>query len=118
MPGATNPCDKVVDFLRAGDSALGALPEPVLDGVIRTVTGTNRLIRAHRHRRWPGQLLHFRAARDHQDRDLSPEMWRAYVEGLEVIDLPLLHAEMTSDAASAVIGPELARRMRQAHPGV
>ncbi|MTH34464.1 amino acid adenylation domain-containing protein [Paracoccus limosus] len=110
--------DKVVDFLRAGDSALGALPEPVLDGVIRTVTGTNRLIRAHRHRRWPGQLLHFRAARDHQDRDLSPEMWRAYVEGLEVIDLPLLHAEMTSDAASAVIGPELARRMRQAHPGV
>lgn len=104
--------DKVVAFLRQGDSALGALPEPVLDGVIRTVTGTNRLIRAHRHRRWPGKLLHFRAARDHQHRDLSPGMWQAYVENVEVIDLPLLHAEMTSDAASTVIGPELARRMR------
>lgn len=105
--------DKVVAFLRQGDGALGALPEPVLDGVIRTVTGTNRLIRAHRHRRWPGRLLHFRAARDHHDRNLTPQMWADYVGAVEVIDLPLLHAEMTSDRATALIGPELTRRMRQ-----
>src|SRR5690606_17590147 len=34
--------EKVVAFLRRGDSALGALPTRVLDGVVRTVTGTNR----------------------------------------------------------------------------
>ena len=43
--------DAVVEFLRRGDSALGALPTRVLDGVVRTVTGTNRLIRGHHHRR-------------------------------------------------------------------
>ena len=103
--------DKVVAFLRQGDSALGALPERVLDGVVRTVTGTNRLIRAHRHRRNNGTITHFRAARDHQGRDLTPGMWAPYAGAVEAIDLPFLHAEMTSAEASALIAPELSRRM-------
>lgn len=102
---------RVVEFLRAGDSALGALPERVLDGVVRTVTGTNRLIRSHHHRPHDGTITHFRAANDHKDRDLSPGMWSRYAGAVEVIDLPFLHAQMTSPAAAALIAPELSRRM-------
>lgn len=103
--------EAVVAFLRRGDSALGALPEPVLDGVVRTVTGTNRLIRGHHHRRFGGTVTHFRAARDHKDRMLTPEMWAPYATRLEVIDLPFLHAEMTSAEATALIAPELSQRL-------
>ena len=105
--------DAVVEFLRRGDSALGALPTRVLDGVVRTVTGTNRLIRGHHHRRFDGKLVHFRAARDHQGTALSPAMWQPYAARLEVIDLPLRHADMTSAEASSLIAPELLRRMAQ-----
>lgn len=105
--------DKVVAFLRRGDSALGALPQQVLDGVVRTVTATNRLIRAHHHRRLAGTVTHFRAALDHKDRNLHPEMWAPHAGAVEVIDLPFLHAGMTSAEASALIAPELNRRMTQ-----
>lgn len=103
--------DAVIDFLRQGDTALGALPAPVLDGVVRTVIGTNRLIRGHHHRHYAGTVTHFRAARDHQDSALSPALWQPYVDGLEVIDLPMLHAEMTSPQASTLIAPEILRRL-------
>ena len=81
--------------------------------MVRTVTGTNRLIRNHRHRRFDGTVTHFRAARDHQGSDLNPAMWQPYAARLEVIDLPMLHAEMTSAEASSLIAPELNRRMAQ-----
>lgn len=105
--------DKVVGFLRRGDSALGALPQQVLDGVVRTVTATNRLIRNHQHRHHAGTVTHFRAALDHQGRDLQPQMWAAHAETVEVIDVDFLHAGMTSAEASALIAPELSRRMTQ-----
>lgn len=105
---------KVVAFLRAGDTALGALPEPVLDGVVRTVTDTNRLVRGHHHRRWPGTLTHVRAALDHKDRDLRAELWRPYAARVEELSVPFLHPSMTSPEASALIAPMLAARMDQA----
>ncbi|WP_295044821.1 amino acid adenylation domain-containing protein [uncultured Paracoccus sp.] len=104
---------KVVAFLRAGDTALGALPEPVLDGVVRVVTDTNRLVRRHHHPRWPGRLTHIRAALDHEDRDLRADLWRPYVAGVEELSVPCLHPAMTSAAASALIAPMLAARMDQ-----
>lgn len=106
--------ETVVDFLRQGGGALGALPVRVLDGVIRTVTDTNRLIRRHHHRSYAGMVTHFRAARDHAGTDLSPAMWQPYVSQLEVIDLPMLHAEMTSAQASSLIAAEMIQRMAQA----
>ncbi|RJL11895.1 non-ribosomal peptide synthetase [Paracoccus siganidrum] len=102
---------KVVAFLRAAGTTLGALPEPVLDGVVRLVTDTNRLVRSHRHRPMAGRLTHFRAALDHKDRDLSAAMWRPYAAEIEVLEVPFLHSQMTSPEASALIAPELARRL-------
>ncbi|WP_226935092.1 non-ribosomal peptide synthetase [Pseudogemmobacter faecipullorum] len=103
--------DKVVAFLRAGDTALGALPEKVLDGVVRLVTDTNRLVRSHEHRRYSGLITHFRAARDHAGRGLTPALWQDYAARTEVIDLPFLHAQMISPEAVALIAPELKKRL-------
>ncbi|MFC3628004.1 amino acid adenylation domain-containing protein [Paracoccus angustae] len=105
---------KVVAFLRAGDTALGALPEAVLDGVVRTVTDTNRLVRGHHHRPWPGTLTHIRAGLDHQNRDLRADLWRAHAARVKELSVPFLHPAMTSAEASALIAPMLAGRMDQA----
>ncbi|WP_134681702.1 non-ribosomal peptide synthetase [Paracoccus ravus] len=102
---------KVVDFLRRGDSALAALPETVLDAVTRLVSGTNRLLRAHEHRRFDGPLLHLCAA-GHSGHRFDPARWHSHARDLERIDLPLRHAEMISASAAGLICPELARRMR------
>ncbi|NGM45900.1 amino acid adenylation domain-containing protein [Rhodobacter sp. SGA-6-6] len=102
---------KVVAFLRAGDTAMGALPEALLDGVVRVVTDTNRLVRGHVHRRYPGPLTHVRAGLDHGGRPLSAAMWAPHAEKVEELSVPFLHPQMTSPAAVALIAPILAQRM-------
>nr|WP_145550293.1 non-ribosomal peptide synthetase [Variovorax boronicumulans] len=104
--------DKVVDFLRAGDNTLGKLPAAALDGVVRVVTDTNRLIRQHRHARMAGTLTHVRAARDHAGKpQLQAARWRDYADHVETLELPFLHAQMTGAEATARIAPLLAARM-------
>ncbi|MFT3690097.1 amino acid adenylation domain-containing protein [Paenirhodobacter sp.] len=102
----------VVGFLRQGGTALGALPEPVLDAVVRLVTGTNRLIRAHHHRRYDGELLHVRAARDHAGRDFTAGLWAPHAASVEAIDLPMLHPEMVSQPAADRLGPLFSARLQ------
>ena len=99
----------VVAFLRQGDTALGALPERALDGVVRVVTDTNRLVRHHHHRRYDGTLIHFRAALDHKERRLVPEMWADYAREIQVIDTPFMHSGMSSPEASRLIAPHILR---------
>ncbi|MEN5041461.1 amino acid adenylation domain-containing protein [Stenotrophomonas sp. TWI1149] len=99
---------RILAFLRRGDSALGNLPDVVLDGVVRAVTGTNRLIRAHHHTHYDGALLHVRAGRDHVARpQLQSALWQAHAARVEAIDLPYLHAELTGRDAVAQIAPWL-----------
>ncbi len=106
--------EAIVGFLRAGDSALGALPEAALDGVIRVVLDTNRLVRRHHHRPFGGITTHIRAALDHQGTPLKPELWAPYAETLDVVEVPFLHPQLTGPAASALIGPALDARMAAA----
>lgn len=104
---------RVVAFLRRGDSALGNLPEPALDGVVRAVTSTNRLVRGHHHARYDGALLHLRAGRDHAGRpQLQSRLWAPYAAAVESIELPFLHAELTGRDAVAKIAPLLDERLR------
>jgi enterobactin synthetase component F len=105
--------ERVVAFLRRGDSALGNLPDAVLDGVVRSVTGTNRLIRAHHHGRFDGTLVHVRAARDHADRpQLQSALWQAHATQVEALPLPFLHSELTGRDAVAQLAPWLSQRMQ------
>jgi enterobactin synthetase component F len=104
----------VLAFLRATNSPLGRLPEAALDGVVRVVAGNNALVRGHFHARFDGTLTHFRAALDHQGRDLSPGLWAPYAARVEVIDVPSLHAHLTGQEATALIAPVLARALHAA----
>ncbi len=101
----------VVAFLRAGNSPLGRLPDDVLDGVVRVVAGNNRLVRAHVHGRYAGPILHFRAALDHQGRNLTPAHWRPYAGRIEVVDVPSLHPHLVGPEAVVPIGAALSRAM-------
>jgi len=106
--------EKVIAFLRAGDSALGSLPEAALAGVVRVVTDTNRLIRAHRHRRMAGTLTHVRAALDHAAKpQLQAARWQPCAERLDLLEVPLLHSQMTGAEATALIAPALMARMNE-----
>ncbi|GHB28712.1 non-ribosomal peptide synthetase [Salinicola rhizosphaerae] len=106
--------EKIVGFLRRGDSTLGNLPEAALNGVVRAVTGTNRLIRNHYHSRYGGTLLHLRAGLDHADRpELQAGLWQPYAREVEALELPLTHAEMTSRDAANRIAPLLIERLQR-----
>ncbi|MEG0182457.1 MAG: amino acid adenylation domain-containing protein, partial [Stenotrophomonas sp.] len=105
---------RIMAFLRRGDSALGNLPEPVLDGVVRAVTGTNRLIRAHHHAPYRGVLSHVRAGRDHVARPyLQASLWAPHAATIEAIELPFVHAELTGRDAVAQIAPWLSARLQR-----
>ncbi|WMJ69442.1 amino acid adenylation domain-containing protein [Stenotrophomonas sp. 24(2023)] len=105
--------ERILAFLRRGGSALGSLPDPVLDGVVRAVTGTNRLIRDHHHRPYDGTLVHVRAGRDHQARpQLQSALWQAHARQVEARELPFLHAELTGRDAVAQIAPWLSQRLQ------
>ncbi|WP_406236000.1 amino acid adenylation domain-containing protein [Isoptericola jiangsuensis] len=106
--------ERILAFLRRGGSALGSLPDVVLDGVVRAVTGTNRLIREHHHRPYDGTLVHVRAGRDHQARpQLQSALWMAHARKVQALELPFLHAELTGRDAVAQLAPWLSTRLRQ-----
>lgn len=105
--------ERILAFLRRGGSALGSLPDVVLDGVVRAVTGTNRLIREHHHRPFVGTLVHVRAGLDHQARpQLQSALWRAHALKVQALELPFLHAELTGRDAVAQLAPWLSARLR------
>jgi len=103
--------DGIVEFLRRGDSPLGGLPDAALDGVVRVVLDTNRLVRGHHHRRYDGTITHIRAALDHQGTSLTPDLWLAHAAGLDRVDVPFVHGQLTSPEATMLIAPDLDRRL-------
>ncbi|MDI9273549.1 amino acid adenylation domain-containing protein [Stenotrophomonas sp. PFBMAA-4] len=106
--------ERILAFLRRGGSVLGSLPDVVLDGVVRAVTGTNRLIREHQHRPFDGTLVHVRAGRDHQARpQLQSALWMAHARRVQALEVPFLHAELTGRDAVAQLAPWLSTRLRQ-----
>jgi enterobactin synthetase component F len=104
--------EQIVRFLRQGDSPLGNLPEQALDGVVRVVLDTNRLVRGHHHRAFSGMLTHVRAGKDHATRpQLTPNLWAPYAAGLDLVSVPFLHAQLSGAEASALIAPLFSARM-------
>jgi len=106
--------DRVIAVLRAADSPLAALSDTALDGVVRVVSGNNRLVRTYFHDRFNGHILHFRAVLDHQNRPLSPDAWQPYADGLDIVDIPSLHAHLTGPAATERIASILSRALERA----
>ncbi|GAA5231522.1 amino acid adenylation domain-containing protein [Verticiella sediminum] len=107
LPDVALNHDGVIGFLRRSGHPLGELPPERLDGVIRTVAGTNRLVRTHSHQRYDGRVLYFRAALDHVGENLTPAQWSPYVGMLDAHDVQALHAQLTGAQATAAISPIL-----------
>ncbi|MEC7761591.1 MAG: amino acid adenylation domain-containing protein [Pseudomonadota bacterium] len=103
--------DQILGFLRDHDDPLAQLPEAILDGVIRSVQHTNRLVRGHREHRYDGALLHIRAANDHQGTELSADLWAPYTTRLDRVDLPCLHGELLNPRVRADLCAALNRQM-------
>lgn len=103
--------EAIVSFLKRSKGPLGRLPERAVDGVIRAVLDTNRLVRQHYHRHYAGTLTHLRAALDHKDRDLRADMWRNYSGAVDAQDIPFLHAHIASRPAVPTVAPILAAAM-------
>ncbi|PJG56328.1 non-ribosomal peptide synthetase [Bradyrhizobium forestalis] len=101
--------DAVMTFLAESESPLSRLPAAALDGMVRVVALNNRLVRGHRHSRYDGPVLHFRAAGDQaNDRTgLRPESWMPYIGSLDIRDVPLVHAHMTGAEAVLHVAPML-----------
>ena len=107
--------EKVVGFLREGESVLANLSRATQDGVVRTVLDTNRLVRGHHHRAFGGTLTHIRADADHADRpQLRADLWTPHCAVLDAVGVPFLHRELPGKPASALIGPILSERMAAA----
>ncbi|KMK66995.1 non-ribosomal peptide synthetase [Puniceibacterium sp. IMCC21224] len=105
--------EAVLGFLRLRGHPLGMLPEPLARGVIRTVQGTNRLIRAHQEPRITAPLLHFTAALDHAGTGMSSRQWCAFAGQVSAVPLSQRHAGMVSAAASRQIAERLAYEMTE-----
>ena len=103
--------EQVLRFLKERGGRMGSLPEAALEGVVRSVLGTNRLVRGHRHSGYAGKLTHFRAALDHAGTALTPALWQAYAADVDAIDVPLLHKDFPTAQAAELVAPELALRM-------
>jgi enterobactin synthetase component F len=102
----------IIAFLRGQGGPMGALPPQALDGVVRAVLDTNRLVRAHHHRPFGGVTTHVCAALDHAGTQLRPELWGPYAAELDVIEVPYLHSQLSGPSASEVIAPQIDARMR------
>lgn len=109
--------DGVVGFLRAKGHPLGELSDAQLRGILHAVAYNNRLVREHQHQRYDGPLLFARAALDHQGDALTPAMWQPWAQGLQVVDVPSLHAHLTGEAALAHWLPALQAALTHPHPG-
>lgn len=79
----------------------------MIEGVFRVVAHNNAMVRTHHHASYPGHLIHFRAALDHEGEDLNPGQWSPYVGTLEIHDIPTVHAHMVGADATALIAPVL-----------
>ena len=115
LPDVALTREGVIGFLRRSGHALGALSDENLMGVFRSVEHTNQLVRAHRHARYDGPLLYFRAALDHaSEPQLVPERWAPYARTVEVHPVASLHAHLTGPAATATIAPLLSAHLARA----
>jgi len=109
-PGLTTRAE-IIAFLRDQGGPMGALPTQALDGVVRAVLDTNRLVRAHQHRRFGGVTTHVRAALDHAGTSLRPELWLPHAGRIDVIEVPYLHSQLSGPSASEAIAPQIDARM-------
>ncbi|MFE9002125.1 non-ribosomal peptide synthase/polyketide synthase [Streptomyces sp. NPDC007875] len=102
-------------LLDDGDSAIAGLEERHIEALARVGTNISRITADFRLDRFRGEVLVFHAAQGKEGSAYTPELWDPYVDGRVVRhDVACAHNDITKAAAWAVIGPVLARSLRDA----
>ncbi|WP_428956288.1 amino acid adenylation domain-containing protein [Streptomyces sp. cg35] len=110
--GTERTRDDVLATLRTAGSPLAGLTDGTLSRIVDIVPNHARMMRAHTHRRFDGDVLFFTAAAPRPESWLTREAWRPHVTG-EVAnhDLPCTHPELLRDDHVEVIAKALSLRL-------
>ena len=107
--------DAVRERLEAREHPLATLSDEGLDGVMRVVEGNARVVRLHRHGKFDGAVLHFRAGLDHGDEpELTGGLWKSYARVVEEHVVQALHPQMTGPRISGEVAEVLGVRLCEA----
>ncbi|MEU8887881.1 amino acid adenylation domain-containing protein [Streptomyces sp. NPDC048442] len=105
--------EDVLATLHREGSALAGLPDRTLSAVVDIVVNNARLMRAHTHRRFEGDVLFFTAAAPRAENWLTPDAWAPYVGGLDNHELDCLHPELTQPGPLDEVCAVLAARLKE-----
>ncbi|MFJ6695101.1 amino acid adenylation domain-containing protein [Streptomyces sp. NPDC091272] len=105
--------EDVLATLHREGSALAGLPDRTLSAVVDIVVNNARLMRAHTHRRFDGEVLFFTAAAPREESWLTPNAWAPYTGGLENHELDCLHPELTQPGPLDEVCAVLAARLKE-----
>ncbi|MDI3419360.1 amino acid adenylation domain-containing protein [Streptomyces luteolus] len=106
--------DDVLATLHREGSALAGLSDTTLGAVVEIVINNAHLMRAHRHRRFDGDVLFFTAAAPRPEDWLTPDAWRPYVGGtLSEHTVDCLHPQLTQAPHLDQIADVLSRRLKE-----
>ncbi|MDI3385098.1 amino acid adenylation domain-containing protein [Streptomyces sp. B-S-A8] len=106
--------DDVLATLHREGSALAGLSDTTLTAVVDIVVNNAHLMRAHRHRRFDGDVLFFTAAAPRPEHWLTPDSWRPYIGGtLTEHAIDCLHPHLTQAPHLDEIVDVLSRRLKE-----
>ncbi|MFD3514610.1 amino acid adenylation domain-containing protein [Streptomyces sp. NPDC058657] len=106
--------EDVLATLHREGSALAGLPDRTLSAVVDIVVNNARLMRAHEHRPFAGDVLFFTAAAPRPEDWLTPDAWSPYIGGtLRNLDLDCLHPELTQPGPLDEICAVLAAHLKE-----
>ncbi|MFR9795054.1 amino acid adenylation domain-containing protein [Streptomyces sp. MS06] len=106
--------EDVLATLRRAGSPLAGLGERTLSRIVDIVPNHARMMRAHRHRRFDGDMLFFTAAAPRAEDWLTREAWRPHVRGaVDNHDVECTHPRLLGGAALDTIAAVLAARLKE-----
>ncbi|MGG7570076.1 amino acid adenylation domain-containing protein [Streptomyces sirii] len=106
--------DDVLATLRRAGSPLAGLTDHTLSKIVDIVPNHARMMRAHRHRAYRGDLLFFTAAAPRAEDWLTYEAWRPHVSGtITNRDLDCTHPQLMQDRRLDEIAAVLAAHLKE-----
>ncbi|MGW9434418.1 thioesterase domain-containing protein, partial [Streptomyces decoyicus] len=106
--------DDVLATLRRAGSPLAGLSDHTLSKIVDIVPNHARMMRAHHHRAYEGDLLFFTAAAPRAEDWLTREAWRPHVSGtITNQDLDCTHPQLMQDRQLDEIAATLTARLKE-----
>ncbi|MEU8682343.1 amino acid adenylation domain-containing protein [Streptomyces sp. NPDC048611] len=106
--------DEVLATLRRAGSPLAGLTDHTLSKIVDIVPNHARMMRAHHHRTYQGDLLFFTAAAPRAEDWLTREAWQPHVTGAIINrDLDCTHPQLMQDRQLDEIAAVLATRLKE-----